>query len=392
MSNYSSVEQFKKITQSFSKIFDIKLNNVRHKVSIEEGYKNTNAFIASLPEVDSLQSVDEGENEIYIKPTLIESVQLRPGLFIKSDSSEVFDIAFDTFIGNFKSNKCNEINVTTNPNGMIEISDNSKNIFESYFSNTNDKSIFNTICDFNYNDEYFNNIIESNMNNISNWYIINAMSETFIVSYKTKDSFYSINFKNGKINQDKITNNDAISLGMSIKFKLDFSRFEENSYDFDKIYLKMQESARSNPGLQLHILNNSNHMTNYLLKYQSTEDMFNSMFKYTSPKHRTTNFSFVDSKTNESVLFSFIKTQSNKPFKCISFINDINTPAGGTHVQGFVAALKDLSDNYSLSKDLRGVEAILIVNSHDFELSVSNSKLISRNIKKDVYSYIIDNI
>jgi hypothetical protein len=56
MSLFHSRQQYNKITQSFASIFDIKLSTVRHKVSLDEGYKNSNAHLSKLKDEVPLSS------------------------------------------------------------------------------------------------------------------------------------------------------------------------------------------------------------------------------------------------------------------------------------------------------------------------------------------------
>jgi hypothetical protein len=65
MTKFNSRQQYNQITQSFSKIFDIKLSKVRHKMSTEEGFKDVNAHMASLPECIKNESLNNDDISLY---------------------------------------------------------------------------------------------------------------------------------------------------------------------------------------------------------------------------------------------------------------------------------------------------------------------------------------
>jgi hypothetical protein len=48
MSKYVTQENLKEITKSISEIFNIKLHRVRHKIAINEGFKNHEAHIKKI--------------------------------------------------------------------------------------------------------------------------------------------------------------------------------------------------------------------------------------------------------------------------------------------------------------------------------------------------------
>lgn len=64
MSEFNSRQQYNKVTQSISKIFDIKLSKVRHKYALDKGYKNSNAYESTL--------MDETMDEIVFDPCYLE--------------------------------------------------------------------------------------------------------------------------------------------------------------------------------------------------------------------------------------------------------------------------------------------------------------------------------
>ena len=59
MSNYNTRQQYNKITQSISTIYDIKLSKVRHDVAVYEGFKSSNALLSRLKDDSVLEIPQE---------------------------------------------------------------------------------------------------------------------------------------------------------------------------------------------------------------------------------------------------------------------------------------------------------------------------------------------
>jgi hypothetical protein len=114
MSTFNSRQQYNKITQLFSKLFDVKLNKVRHKISIEEGFKNSNSLLSSLPEANTIEDSsieitldvdslnDEYLNEI-ISFEVYKNNTKNELVILQVEAPRAIKFIFDGFV--FKSNE-----------------------------------------------------------------------------------------------------------------------------------------------------------------------------------------------------------------------------------------------------------------------------------------------
>jgi hypothetical protein len=57
MSDFTTRTQYKKITKTISKIFDIKLHKVRHKYAVSKGYRDANAYESTIP-LEKIKGID----------------------------------------------------------------------------------------------------------------------------------------------------------------------------------------------------------------------------------------------------------------------------------------------------------------------------------------------
>ena len=394
MSNYTTDLQLNKITQSISKIFDIKLSKVRHKVALEEGYKTHEAHIASLPKEQQKLKNFNGKYDISDLniPSIMDQIKNRTGMFLDNAKSiEVFDIIFKTSVYNFKSNKCTEINVSITEDGYITISDDSKKISPLLFDNSNEKNIFNGL--FNglfYSEDYWDDTISHTYYSIKSFYIVNALSKSFEVKYKNATDSYEYKFKNSVKESTTIIENKSNSdLGLSTRFKIDFTYLEEKKLNIEDILKSISRSVTLNKGLKVNLTLPDNSVFKYEIT-DNSEILFTDYYVLNSNHINLDVITKTNTKTNASVTAIFVDSLTNEDFSCQSYINDIHTPEGGTHEKGLIDTLTELQVQYCFKKDLKGVKAILLVNDNDYTLSNNMRKLISRDTRKTVYNLLTD--
>lgn len=426
MSNYSSKQQLNKITQSFSKRFNIKLSKVRNQIAKDEGFKCYEALADSLP--DEIKE----DNKIY--PEGIANVQKRPGMYFGSlKHNELFNQVFETFVGNFKSNKSSNIKVCIKRNAEISISDNSQGIDEFIFQeikekNNNNKNYFNHFITSEIENslEYFKTNITVNGTSLSSLIFVNALSTFFNISYKENNKFFSYSFEDGILVKRKIKSRDLTN-GLHISFKVNLKYFKQEDineldleYDHweDKrvrelltgdIYKIINNSTELNKGLNIDL----NIYNNMGLSY------FHDDHKAIFHRHFYTNkmaligikpldymtISKKDDNSNFSVSAIFVNSNDNSDFICHTYINDeyIEINDMNRHLRkeflksklnyenGLKKSIKYFSDKFFVPEDFKGVKAILLVNKNENQPRKKYSDIFDRRTEKEIFNLLTNN-
>jgi DNA gyrase/topoisomerase IV subunit B len=383
MSKYNSKEQLNKITQSFSKIFDIKLSKVRHKVSLDEGFKSYEAHLKSfekkeikeetkIPDSYSISSAD------LFKLSMVESIQQRPGMYVgylKSFYQDIFDTIFLYSVKDFKMGFCDIIDVKFNKNKEIEISDNSSRDLTCYFEH--DISIFEKGMGYEKSEE--NEIpFPYGDSNLSSFIIVNALSIEFKLVYKTKTHVYEREYEKGKLinNSKKEKSINDNECGLFTKFKINEDLIEEKQ-DIKTIFSEISKTSMLNQGLTVNVTDMNSNKVVYFEK--SSKGLFNKKYKNKFKKLKMIEIFSKDKETNCSISVCFINDHSDDSFECDSYINDYFTSLGGEHEKEIKEFISNHSYKYGVDSNLKGIKAVLIVNLNDFKLSTARNKLLTHN-------------
>lgn len=403
MSKYTSKEQLNHITQSISKMFDIKLSNVRHKVSLHEGYKCHEAHIASLPSdvyetefhvkhiADGTKTDDE-TNCVQILGRL-NMVRLHPTMYMGGDVNNLFNIAFDVFISNFKSKKCTQINIDLSSNLSFSISDNSTGLFPDFFVSSNEKPSIFQGGELSCPASYHRNIIPVSFNGIGDLYILNALSSSSTIRYNNSTLDYNLAYKNGKQILETVmgyTHGNPNEYGLYTAFTIDreIPLFKNQSFDIDAIYDKIKLASILNPGLKI-IIKKSDTISEILHNTDSSFPLFSKHYRELNLDDCQT-ICKTDESSRVDLCVGLFETDDGSEFSCFSYINDHFTPDGGTHVKGLISALNEFPYKEFLPDNLIGVKAVLMVNAPSYTLTQNNRQLKSSYFTQIIKSLLIE--
>ena len=182
--------------------------------------------------------------------------------------------------------------------------------------------------------------------------VVNALSEWLIVEVHREGKIYRQRFERGK----KVTELEVVGgtdrSGTIITFKPDPQIFETLEFKFDILAYRLRELAFLNPGVKI------------ILRDEREDAPREEVFHYEGGiiefvKHLN---------TNKTVLFSdpiYIKDEINHVMvevaiqyndmyleNILSFVNNIETKEGGTHLSGFKAALTKVLNDFARKLNL----------------------------------------
>ena len=175
--------------------------------------------------------------------------------------------------------------------------------------------------------------------------VVNALSHYLEVEVKRAGQVYFQRYEQGNRMTDLTVIGDTESTGTKVKFKADATIFETTEYSYDTLAHRMREISFLNNGIHI-ILNDERKARKQDFKH---EGGIRSFVKYLNAS-KTVLFDepIYVSNSRESLDLLEVALQYNDGYNenIQSFVNNVNTKEGGTHVAGFRSALTRCVNNF----------------------------------------------
>ena len=295
----------------------------------------------------------------------LEAVRKRPGMYIGTTSErglhhlvwEIVDNSVDEALAGY----CDKIEVKILPDNIIEVVDNGRGIPTDIHPKYGKSAleIVLTVLHAGGKFENDNYKVSGGLHGVG-VSVVNALSEWLEVEVRKNGTVHYQKYRRGKPEEDvKIIGTcDENEHGTIVRFKADTEIFETLIYNYFTLSNRLKELAYLNRGLTI-ILSD-------LRKDEKKEEIYKFDggildFLNEIVKEDTTiiekPFYVASEQDNVGVDVTFTYTTSQNEV-IYSFVNNINTHEGGTHVQGFRTALtkviNDVGKAQGLLKDKDG--------------------------------------
>ena len=177
--------------------------------------------------------------------------------------------------------------------------------------------------------------------------VVNALSEWLNVKVYSDGKIHELAFARGETTQALTVVGDTDETGTFVHFKPDAEIFETTDFDFDVLKIRLQETAFLTKGLKINITDQRrepNRVRNY--HYEGGIRQFAEFIN--KNKNPLTENVFYCEGEKEDVLVE-VSLQYNDGFveSTYTFVNNINTIDGGTHLVGFRTALTRTINDYA---------------------------------------------
>ncbi len=178
--------------------------------------------------------------------------------------------------------------------------------------------------------------------------VVNALSKHIYVEVHRDGKSYSHDFFCGDPGEFKVIG-PSDKRGTMVRFWPDFTIMEQNDFHYETLSARMRELAFLNRGLRIQILDERTGKS-HDFKYEGGIVSFVEFVNQNkNPIHNPIYFE----KEKEGIHLE-ISLQYNDGYQeaVFSFVNNINTIEGGTHLMGFKAALTKSLNKYAESNNL----------------------------------------
>ncbi|HAM34384.1 MAG TPA: DNA topoisomerase (ATP-hydrolyzing) subunit B [Elusimicrobia bacterium] len=180
--------------------------------------------------------------------------------------------------------------------------------------------------------------------------VVNALSEWVRVEVYREGKVWAQSYKRGKPDDEIKITGKTEEHGTRVTFKPDPEIFEQHQFSYDVLSNRLRELAFLNAGAKITIIDereDKKHTFHY-------EGGIKQFVQYLNANKKTLfvePVSFVIDKEDVSVDVS-IQYNDEYSENVYSFVNNINTPEGGTHLSGFRSALTRVINDYIKKYDM----------------------------------------
>ncbi len=294
-----------------------------------------------------------GASQIQVLEGL-EAVRKRPSMYIGSISSrglhhlvsEVVDNSIDEALAGF----CDTIKVTINSDNSITVVDNGRGIpVDMHKTGKPAVEVVMTVLHAGgkFGDGGYK--VSGGLHGVG-VSCVNALSEKMEVEVCRNGKRYGIEFMRGKTSKPLYEIGEADSTGTMVHFIPDKTIFTETVYDYDILRLRLRELAFLNKGVTISLQDERDgrsetfHFKGGIIEF----------VKYVDANKDKINAEpiYVEGVKDTNIVEVAMEYTDSYTENIFSYVNNINTEEGGTHLSGFKQALTRSVNDYARKNNL----------------------------------------
>ena len=305
-----------------------------------------------------VENTEYGADQIQILEGL-EAVRKRPGMYIGSTSSRglhhlVYEIV-DNSVDEALAGVCTEINVTINPDNSITVTDNGRGIPVGINHKAGLPAVEVVFTVLHAGGKFGGRgyKVSGGLHGVGAS-VVNALSEWLEVSIYHEGKIYQQRYERGKTMYSlKVTGDcEEDRHGTTVTFLPDKEIFEETVYDYDILKQRLREMAFLTKGLKIVLKDNREGMEREKIFHY--EGGIREFVTYLNKSKEALYPEIIYCEGNKDGVYVEVAMQHNDSYteNSYGFVNNINTPEGGTHIVGFRNALTKTFNDYARKNKL----------------------------------------
>ena len=281
----------------------------------------------------------------------LEAVRKRPGMYIGSTGPsglhhlvyEIVDNAIDEALAGY----CTHIEVTIKPGNIIEVSDNGRGIPVDIQPKLGIPAVTVVFTILHAGGKFGGGgyKVSGGLHGVGAS-VVNALSEWLEVQVHKNGKIYEMKFSRGKITQEMKVVGQTDRTGTTVTFKPDPEMFETLEYKYETLHTRMREEAFLNAGLRIQTVD--------LRPGQEQEDDMcyeGGIREFVSWINRDkdalhSDVIYMSGSREDSMAEVAMQYNDGYNEMMVSFANNVHTPEGGMHEEGFKRALTNVLNAY----------------------------------------------
>ena len=287
----------------------------------------------------------------------LEAVRKRPAMYIGDVGKrglhhlvyEVVDNSIDEALAGY----CTKVVVTFNPDGSVTVDDNGRGIPVDMHKEEKKPAVEVVMTVLHAGGKFDKGSykVSGGLHGVG-VSVVNALSEWMWVEVKRDGKIHRQDYKIGEPQNKLKTSGTAKKTGTKVCFFPDSSIFKVVDFEYDIIAERLRELAYLNSGLEI------------VLKDERTEEGESNSFKFkgglsdfvkyldehNNPLHNKV--ITVKNDTGDVPVDVALRYSNSYNDNILTFVNNINTIEGGTHLSGFRSALTRAMNNHASKNNL----------------------------------------
>ena len=326
-------------------------NTILHSCILPSAFHKLEVIMAEELELNSTQVEHEyGGSEIQVLEGL-EAVRKRPGMYIGSTSESglhhlVYEIV-DNSIDEALAGYCTDITVTINPGNTITVTDNGRGIPVDIQPQTGRPALEVVFTVLHAGGKFGGGgyKVSGGLHGVGAS-VVNALSEWLEVQVHKNGEIYEMKFSRGKITQEMKVVGRTDHTGTTVTFKPDPEMFDTLEYNYDTLHTRMREEAFLNAGLRIQTvdLRPSQEQEDDMCYEGGIREFVSFINKNKTPVHE--DVIYMAGAKEDSMAEVAMQYNDGYSEIIVSFANNVHTPEGGMHEEGFKRALTNVLNAY----------------------------------------------
>ncbi|MBD3426946.1 MAG: DNA topoisomerase (ATP-hydrolyzing) subunit B [Candidatus Omnitrophica bacterium] len=284
----------------------------------------------------------------------LDAVRKRPAMYIGDTSKrglhhmvyEVVDNSIDEVMGGF----CDKIDVVIHADESITIKDNGRGIPVDMHEKMKKPAVEVVMTTLHAGGKFDHRVykVSGGLHGVG-VSVVNGLSEWMEVEVKRDGKIHHQEYQKGKTKSKLKTLGKTKTTGTSITFKPDEEIFKEISvFSYDILSARLRELAFLNKGVKITLEDERSDKTSEFFYKGGIISFVEHMNKNKNSIHRK--IIYFEKEKDNVVLEVAMQYNEGYAENIYSFVNNINTTEGGTHLTGFKSALTRTLKNYGRAK------------------------------------------
>jgi DNA gyrase subunit B len=287
----------------------------------------------------------------------LEAVRKRPGMYIGSTSIRglhhlVYEIV-DNCVDEALAGYCNNIHIKIEPGNIISVEDDGRGIPVDIHPKTKISAAETVYTVLHAGGKFGGDSgykVSGGLHGVGAS-VVNALSQWTEVTIQRDGGIYTMKFEKGKTVQSLTRIGDSKKTGTLVRFLADDTIFETVNYDYEVLENRFREVAFLTKGLRIKVedLREETPKTCDFCFEGGLVSFVEYLNKNKEPLHPKPIYIERDGEFPVEIAIQYTTSYTENIY---TFVNNINTIEGGTHLEGFKRSLTKVFNDYAKSKNI----------------------------------------
>ncbi len=284
----------------------------------------------------------------------LEAVRKRPGMYIGSTGIRglhhlVYEVV-DNSIDEAMAGHCDKILVTIHKDGSLSVDDNGRGIPVAHHEKYGMSALTVVMTKLHAGGKFDKDTykVSGGLHGVG-ISVVNALSEWLVARVSRDGKLYEQRFDRGIPNGDVQVVGESQSTGTTVTFFPDAQIFEAIEFQYDILQSRLRELAFLNAGITITLSDERTNTTKTFSYEGGIKTFVEHLNKNKNGLHEAI---MVVGEKDNVVVEAALQYTDGFSESVFSFVNNINTHEGGSHLSGFKAALTRTFNNYASKNKL----------------------------------------